>query len=191
MCKMKHERGPKDPNFMGNPPPESANLAANESASESATRFTRLGGRDQKFGGWHKMRPYMRCSCAGIIPFCMALLHQCCPQNFWFLATSLNFRRLVGPVADSGGGGGVAWEGAQGPWEETALDVWSAGCTAAVVVDDESVVHEALGLEPRPWGRKAPAMSLPEPLGPRHPVSSLRTMRRGRGHKTACAAREA
>ena len=48
------ERGP-------NPPPESANLAANESASESATCFTRLGGRDQKFGGWHKIRPIMQC----------------------------------------------------------------------------------------------------------------------------------
>ena len=35
-------------------PPELANLAANESASESGARFTRLGGRDQNFEGWQK-----------------------------------------------------------------------------------------------------------------------------------------
>ena len=44
-----------------NPPPESANLAANESASKLATHFTQLGGRDQNFGGQHKIRPIMRC----------------------------------------------------------------------------------------------------------------------------------
>ena len=39
------------------PPPDSANLAANESAA----RLTRLGERDQNFGGWHKIKPIMRC----------------------------------------------------------------------------------------------------------------------------------
>ena len=40
-----------------NPPPGSANLAANE----SVTRFPRLGGRDQNYVGWHKVGPIQRC----------------------------------------------------------------------------------------------------------------------------------
>ena len=68
-------------------PPESANLAANE----SLTRFTRLGGRDQNFGGWHKIKPiYAMFNCVVIIPFCMALLSQCCTQHLGFW----HFRRI-------------------------------------------------------------------------------------------------
>ena len=56
-----------------NPPPsESANLAANKSASKSAVRFTQLGVS----GG---------ACCVVIVPFCMALRNQCCTQKKKFL----------------------------------------------------------------------------------------------------------
>ena len=85
----------------GNPPPGSANVAANE----SAPRFTRLGGRDQIFGGWHEIRPIKRCLCEPCSYH--SILHGT-PQSvlhpkLWFLATSPKF-------ADSEGGGRL-WGG--------------------------------------------------------------------------------
>ena len=46
-------------------------------------------------------------SCVGIIPFCMALLRQCCTPKFWFLATSPKF------ATHEGGGGGRCARGAR------------------------------------------------------------------------------
>ena len=86
------------------PPPEPAKLAANESASESAARFTRLGGWDQKFDTKYSLLCVV--SFVVIIPFCMALPNQCCTQNFGFW----QLRRISTTrwaLADSGGGGGL------------------------------------------------------------------------------------
>ena len=93
-----------------NLPPKSANLAANESASESAARFAQLGGRDQNFGGWHKIKPIMRCSLCSYHSILHGTPQSVLHPKIWFFGNFAEFRRLVGPLADSGGGGGVAVE---------------------------------------------------------------------------------
>ena len=95
-----------------NPPPESANLAANESASESAARFTRLGGREQNFGGWHNIRPMMRRWLCRYHSSLHGTPHISAAPKILVFGNFAEFCRLVGPLTDSGGGGGLA----QGLW---------------------------------------------------------------------------
>ena len=87
------------------PAPESANLAANESAA----RFTRLGGRDQNFGGWHKIKPIMRCWLCSYHFILHGTPQSVLHPKFWFLATSPNFADTLGPWPTQGGGGGCGW----------------------------------------------------------------------------------
>ena len=83
---------------MCNPPPESA--------SESAARVTRLGGRDQNGGGWHKIRPIMRCWLRSYHSSLHGTPQSVLHPKLWFLATSPNFADSLGPSPTRGGGGG-------------------------------------------------------------------------------------
>ena len=91
------------------PPPESANLAANESASESAARLTRLGGQDQHCGGWHKTGPIKRCSLCTYHSILHGTPQSVLHPKLWFLAPSPNYADSLGPSPTWGAGGLREW----------------------------------------------------------------------------------
>ena len=84
-------------------PPESANLAANESAA----RFTRLRGRDQKFRGLAQNTAYDEVFAVQLsFHFAGHSSNQCCTQNVGFWQLRRNLADSLGPSPTPGGRGG-------------------------------------------------------------------------------------